>query len=80
MEEINKLEDERYKMERKSETVWFVTDKLYLICAEFEEHKFNETQKFTTLNDLNEDIFPALPRIAREMAEWLRENHYNKVF
>ena len=62
---------------------WVCTDKLHNIVCVFENHKFNDTQKFTLLDgdkfDTKEEAL-AVATYLREMADWLRENHYNKVF
>ena len=56
---------------------YFVEDTQSGILCMFEAHKFNETQKFTNLpkTDLEK-----VPTIMRELGDWLRENHYDKVF
>ena len=46
----------------------------------FENGKFNDTQKFTIFNDIENPDANKLARIANEMAEWLCSNHYDKVF
>lgn len=46
----------------------------------FEEHKFNDTQKFTTLENFDPANFMYMTRYLREMGDWLRENHYDKIF
>ena len=59
---------------------WVCTDTLNLVVCVFKEHAFNEDQKFTTLNDFNPDNIMKLAEIGREMGDWLRANHYNKLF
>ena len=62
---------------------WVCTDKKYNIVCRFENHKFNETQQFTLLDgDEFETTEEALAYAGylREMADWLRDNHYDKVF
>jgi hypothetical protein len=56
------------------------TDTQNMIVCTFENHKFNETQKFDMLEDFNPDNFMQLARIMREFGDWLSENHYDKVF
>ena len=58
---------------------WVCTDTKNGIVCEFEEKKFNKTQKFTILEDIENPDALSLAKIAREMADWLRENHYKKV-
>ena len=59
---------------------WACTDMENKIVCGFEEHKFNDTQKFTTLEDFDSSKFMQLAKIAREMGDWLRDNHYEKIF
>jgi hypothetical protein len=55
------------------------TDQKNQIVCVFEAHKFNDTQKFSLLE--NKGFSPIeLAKAAREMGDWLRENHYNKIF
>ncbi|MBR4593469.1 MAG: hypothetical protein IKO33_02675 [Bacteroidaceae bacterium] len=60
---------------------WLCTDKENGIVCEFQEHQFNDTQRVVPLEDniLNNNPL-ALAKAMREMADWLRENHYDKVF
>ena len=61
---------------------WVCTDKAHNIVCRFQEHKFNETQDFTLLDgDTFETTEEALAHATylREMADWLKENHYEKV-
>ena len=59
---------------------WVCTDQENLIMCIFENGKFNDTQQFTIFNDIEKPDANKLARIANEMAEWLRENHYDKIF
>lgn len=59
---------------------WVCTDQINKIVCVFEYHKYNDTQKFTLLEDFNDKNLMELARFAREMGEWLRLNHYDKVF
>ena len=71
---------ERYKLESVIGLPghYIVEDAQSGILCMFEEHKFNETQKF--VNSCNADDFLKLPTIMRELGDWLRENHYDKLF
>ena len=74
---------ERFKLEpsQLKEGWWVCTDTEHLLVCTFEEHKFNETQKFTNLEGEDEK-FPSMDavmahlRIMREMSDWLAINHY----
>ena len=62
---------------------WVATDTEHGIVIKFQEHKFNDTQKTTLLNgDFFDTQAEALQQATyiRELADWLRENHYDKVF
>ena len=59
---------------------WVLTDTENQIVCKFKEGAFNETQKYTPLKDISEYDVTALPRIAKEIADWLSENHYEIVF
>lgn len=61
---------------------WVATDKDNGIVVKFREHQFNETQQITLLNG---DTFKSaeeamnVATYLRELSDWLRDNHYNKV-
>ena len=61
---------------------WVATDTDNGIVIKFREHQFNETQQTTLLNG---DTFKtaeealAVATYMREIADWLRENHYSKA-
>ena len=58
---------------------WVCTDQDNGIVCRFREHQFNETQQFTFLEDVPLPDAQAIARTVREMADWLRSNHYNKA-
>ena len=58
---------------------WVCTDQENGIVCRFREHQFNETQQFTILEDMPNPDATAIARLVREMADWLRSNHYNKA-
>ncbi|MDR1561110.1 MAG: helix-turn-helix transcriptional regulator [Holosporaceae bacterium] len=68
---------ERFKIEPDNSGAWICTDTKNQIFCHFENGKFNETQKtrFTQQED-----FQVLARYCREMSDWLKANHYEKVF
>lgn len=55
------------------------TDQVNGIVCVFEANKFNDNQQFTVLEDSTASAND-YARIAREMGDWLRENHYDKIF
>jgi len=60
----------------KKQGFYICTDTINEIVCNFEKGKFNESQKFTFLND---DIPTNLPTIMREFADYLISNHSDKV-
>ena len=68
---------------QKSESVpykWVLTDTEAEICCTFMEGRINDTQSFTPLRQPSDYNAAELPKIAAEMAEWLRHNHYEIIF
>ena len=59
---------------------WVCTDTVNLIVCVFENQNFNDNQTFTTLEDFNPANFLKLAELNRLMGDWLRENHYDKIF
>lgn len=59
---------------------WTLTDTENKIVCRFTEGQFNETQQITLLEDADPRMVMEMPRIMREMAEWLAQNHYELVF
>ena len=72
--------DMRYILQKSSTPKhWVCTDQDNGLICVFEEHKFNETQKFTFLENMGNQDVTKLARIVNEMAAWLSENHYKKA-
>lgn len=69
----------RYKLEESQSKPnhWVCSDFENKIVCIFENKRFNDTQELSLLEDF--DDYMELATIAREMADWLRENHHNKV-
>lgn len=68
---------------KKSETdpLWLVvTDTEAQVVCRFKQGEFNDSQKFTPLFDMDFDGALKLPRIAREMTDWLMANHSELLF
>ena len=61
---------------------WVATDTENGIVVKFREHQFNETQQVTLLNGETfssaQEALKAATHL-RELADWLRENHYEKA-
>lgn len=64
----------------KNSGYWVCTDTLNLIVCTFADKNYNDDQKFTTLEDFDPANFMQLARYAKEMGDWLREHHYEKIF
>ena len=65
---------------QKSETLgwWVVTDTEKLVVVKFQEHRFNETQMVTMLEDCQLSALQ-LARIMREVGDWGAQNHMDKA-
>lgn len=59
---------------------WTLTDTENQIVCRFIEGQFNETRQITLLEDVAPRMVMEMPRIMREMADWLAKNHYELVF
>lgn len=72
---------EKYLLQKSTElkNVWIVTDTVYGIVVQFEEGKFNETQKVSFLEKPNEPAL-SIARKLRELSEWIIENHPEIIF
>lgn len=72
---------ERYVLQQSQTqpNSWVCTDAENGIVCVFEDKKFNETQQVSFLNDMRPDAL-LIARLMREMADWLRKNHYKKIF
>lgn len=69
----------RFKLEPSTQQQgwWVLTDKENGIVCRFQEHQFNETQKFTFLDDIEQPDAQSIARIMREIGDWLSLHHYN---
>ena len=72
----------RYLLQKSKEDPmwWVLTDTDTHIVCRFREGEFNDTQKYTLLDDENDYDLAALPGIVSAMSEWLREKHYEIIF
>lgn len=73
---------EKYSVKRGTKkNEWICTDTVNGITVTFENGKFNDTQEYAVLNEnMTIDFANRLPAIVAEMSDYLRENHYNKIF
>ncbi|MFT3753696.1 MAG: hypothetical protein QM800_12760 [Paludibacter sp.] len=59
---------------------WVCTDTVNLLVCTFGNKNYNDDQEFTVLKDFDPINANELARFAREMGDWLRSNHYDKIF
>lgn len=72
---------ERYIIQPSEQEGYFVcTDQINKIVCKFEEHSFNDNQSFRLLEDFDSVNYKKLAELSREMGDWLRLNHYEKIF
>lgn len=65
---------------KAKDNVWLCTDTENNIVIEFQQGKFNETQKVNYLFDIENPEPLKLAKQMREVGEWLSENHSDKLF
>lgn len=71
----------RFILQQSQDSGWWIaTDKEYQIVIKFQEHQFNDTQVVTSLKEHCEATPQQLATAMRELADWLRENHSDKIF
>lgn len=74
---------ERFTLQPAQEPgFWEATDKEHSIVVKFREHLFNETQQITLLNGDTFKTADEAMKVAtylRELSDWLRDNHYNRI-
>lgn len=58
---------------------WICTDQENGLVCKFQQGNYNKNQQFTLLEDSTASAID-LARLAKDMADWLRKNHYEKVF
>jgi hypothetical protein len=70
----------RYLLQPSETPNYFIcTDTINKIVCKFEAHNFNDNQEFTLLEDCT--VSPnMLATLAKDMGDWLRENHPDKLF
>ena len=59
---------------------WVCTDTEHGIVVKWEEHRFNDTQRVTLLEDNQHPKALLIARLMREMGDWLAVHHREKVF
>lgn len=58
---------------------WVATDTHNGIVVTFQAHRFNDTQHATLLADKTPDAL-TIATAMQQLGDWLRENHYDKIF
>lgn len=70
----------KYLIQQSEEPGWWVvTDTENLVVLKFQEHRFNEPQKVTMLEDCNLSALQ-IASIMREMGDWVAAHHIDKAF
>lgn len=59
---------------------WVCTDTVNKIVCVFRNKAFNEDQNVASLEDFNPINLMFLASLMKQMGDWLRENHYEKLF
>lgn len=59
---------------------WICTDKENMIVCIWRNHKFNDTQNFKFIEEFDPKKQIELAKIMREFGDYLRANHYDKIF
>lgn len=73
-------EDQQYILQQSEDKKgWVLTDKEEGYIIVFDDKKFNDTQKITSLNKEDSENFMAIAKILRLAGEWLVKNHSNKI-
>lgn len=71
----------RFVLQQSTQQGWWVcTDTVNNIVCKFKEHDFNNTSKFTFLDDVEHPDALAIAHIMREFGDWLGKNHSDKIF
>jgi hypothetical protein len=63
----------------KKQDHWVCTDQENMLMCIFENKRFNDTQEFIFLEDPKTIDPQKLAKMATDMADWLRANHYKKA-
>lgn len=72
--------DDRFILQQSADkSGWVVTDVNNGIVCQFEHRKFNETQKFTVLNDIKKPSAIKPEKLIHDMWYWLADHHRDKI-
>ena len=75
--------DKRYLLQPSQDLPnwWVLTDIIEGVVVRFEEHRFNETQRISILDESNlqhdPDAANKIAHILREMTDWILRYHYS---
>lgn len=70
---------ERFSILKLSNGKWLCADSVTGITVSWENHRYNDTQEATINNDTHFSV-QELATAMRELSDYLRANHYDKVF
>jgi hypothetical protein len=77
---IDIVKDDRFDLQKLHKSgYWVCTDTVNGVVCTFENHNFNENQKFSLIEGSAIDA-AHIAEVMTEMGDWLRANHYGKVF
>lgn len=77
------MNKDRFVLQKSTRPMWWVlTDSENGVVLKFEQHKFNETQEVTILEDFERDMDSVelaknLASIMQDFGQWMRENAYH---
>jgi hypothetical protein len=74
------MEGERWIVEECTEGKCTCTDAWLAISCTWEKGRFNDTQRFSVQAATPTHDATYYARAVREMADWLRANHYRQLF
>lgn len=75
------MQSERFVLKKSERSGYYVcTDTVNKIVCVFRERNFNGDQSFSALEDFDVNNASIIATYVREMGDWLRENHYEKLF
>lgn len=65
--------------ESEKANYWVCTDTVNGLVCIFENHNFNDNQQFKFLENIKPDALN-IAKFTKEMGDWLRNNHPEKIF
>lgn len=63
----------------EKEGYWIATHKMANIVVEFEQGKFNDTQKVLNIHDFSPSQYTKIPTYMRQLGDWLAQNYSHLI-